>query len=99
MRLDHLLSKESSVGAIHNRPHNYGNVLRSGFLVEECGGLTLFNLEGVHPGYPFKAQRSGFEWEKETQGSEVRNSPGAVMNGADFAVTHGPIAQLARAHD
>ena len=48
---------------------------------------------------PSEAQRSGFEWEKETQGGEVRNSLGVVLNGADFAATHGPIAQLARAHD
>ena len=40
MRLDHLLSKETS-----NKPVLVGNVLRSAFW--EASKVTLFNLEGI----------------------------------------------------
>ena len=40
MRLDHLLSKETSISQVA-----YRNVLRSEFLV--CLKVALFNLEGI----------------------------------------------------
>ena len=81
MRLDHLLSKETS-----SKPRFACNVLRSDFLGRRA--LTLFNLEGTRSlGTQAEPNEVGLAGGEEEQGSAVRDSRQAVLSGADFATT------------
>ena len=81
------------------------NVLRSDF--GDKMPFTLFNLEGIRLGEPFKAQRSGLcdddggiaqlEEHLLCKQGVIGSSPITSTN--KRVDRYGPIAQLARAHD
>ena len=91
MRLDHLLSKETGYRTtVKCFEENIQLLSRNGDYPrsEFWWGMDvmLFNLEGAHrcePGDPFKARRSGFEWERRRgEVSELSRKGGSERYGA-----------------
>ena len=87
MRLDHLLSKETSVNETL-----YCNVLRSGSEAELMI-FSLFNLEGIPQ--EVKIGRGGLAQLGERLPCKQEVSGSIPL----ISTKYGPIAQLARAHD